>query len=62
MSVASTASDVPDLRRRAMRDEDPAALAGRLRLGREEFCQRLLTTLILGGTYPKWNASVMKLA
>jgi hypothetical protein len=38
-----------------MRYEDPAALAGRLRLGREEFCQRLLTTLILGGTYPRWN-------
>lgn len=53
-SVAAAASD-GEVRRRAMRYEDPAALAGRLRLGREEFCQRLLTTLILGGTYPKWN-------
>ena len=35
--------------------EDPAALLGRLRLGREEFLQRLLTTLIVGGTYPRWN-------
>jgi hypothetical protein len=35
--------------------EDPHALLGRLRLGREEFCQRLLTMLILGGPYPRWN-------
>ena len=35
--------------------EDPATLRARLRLGREEFCQRLLTTLILGGYYPRWN-------
>ena len=35
--------------------EDPSALLGRLRLGREEFCQRLLTMLILGGPYPRWN-------
>jgi hypothetical protein len=35
--------------------EDPAELLGRLRLGREEFLQRLLTTLIVGGTYPRWN-------
>jgi len=27
----------------------------RLKLGREEFCQRMVTTLILGGVYPKWN-------
>jgi len=36
--------------------ETPAELLGRLRLGREEFCQRLLTCLIVGGPYPKWNA------
>ncbi len=35
--------------------EDPSALLGRLRLGREEFCQRLLTMLIVGGPYPRWN-------
>ena len=36
--------------------ENPHALLGRLRLGREEFCQRLLTSLILGGPYPRWNS------
>ena len=36
--------------------EAPHTLLGRLRLGREEFCQRLLTMLILGGPYPKWNS------
>lgn len=35
--------------------EDPRALLGRLALGREEYCQRLLTVLILGGEYPRWN-------
>jgi hypothetical protein len=35
--------------------EDPAALAGRLKIGREEFAQRLLTSLILDGPYPRWN-------
>ena len=35
--------------------ETPASLFGRLRLGREEFCQRLLTSLILEGPYPKWS-------
>lgn len=35
--------------------EDPWALVRRLRLGREEFCQRLLTMLVLGGAYPRWN-------
>jgi hypothetical protein len=35
--------------------ETPHELAGRLRLGREEFCQRLLTSLILDGPYPTWN-------
>jgi hypothetical protein len=35
--------------------EDPSALLGRLRLGREEFCQRLLTMLIVDGLYPRWN-------
>lgn len=35
--------------------ENPYSLLSRLRLGREEFCQRLLTSLILGGPYPRWN-------
>lgn len=35
--------------------EDPQSLLRRLKLGREEYCQRLLTVLILGGTYPRWN-------
>jgi len=35
--------------------EDPAEMLRRLKLGREEFCQRMVTTLILGGVYPKWN-------
>ena len=39
-----------------MRYEDPVSLLGRLRLGREEFCQRLLTMLVLGGDYPRWNS------
>ena len=38
-----------------MKYEDPAAMLQRLKLGREEFCQRLVTTLIVGGTYPRWN-------
>ena len=35
--------------------EDPRALMQRRRLWREEFCQRLLTMLVLGGAYPRWN-------
>lgn len=35
--------------------EDPWALLRRLKLGREEFCQRLLTMLILEADYPRWN-------
>jgi hypothetical protein len=35
--------------------ETPQELAARLRLGREEFCQRLLTSLILEAPYPPWN-------
>ncbi|MFG1708556.1 hypothetical protein ACFLIM_35685 [Nonomuraea sp. M3C6] len=35
--------------------ENPLHLLGRLRLGREEYCQRLLTMLIVGGPYPRWN-------
>lgn len=35
--------------------ETPHELANRLKLGREEFCQRLLTTLILQAPYPRWN-------
>ena len=38
-----------------MRYETPTELLGRLRLGREEFCQRLLTSLITEGPYPRWN-------
>jgi len=38
-----------------LKAEDPAQLIKRLRLGREEFCQRLLTMLILAGPYPRWN-------
>ncbi|MEV0975060.1 hypothetical protein [Microtetraspora glauca] len=36
--------------------EDPLQLLRRLRLGREEYCQRLLTMLILTGPYPRWNS------
>lgn len=36
--------------------EDPIHLLGRLRLGREEYCQRLLTMLIVGGPYPRRNS------
>ena len=39
-----------------MKFETPAQLRGRLKLGREEYCQRLLTTLILHAPYPRWNA------
>jgi hypothetical protein len=35
--------------------EDPDELLARLRLGREEYCERLLTMLILGGDSPRWN-------
>src|SRR4051812_7794382 len=36
--------------------ENPESLLARLKLGREEYCQRLLTSLIVGGPYPKWNS------
>ncbi len=35
--------------------ESPQALLTRLNLGREEYCQRLLTMLILDAPYPPWN-------
>lgn len=35
--------------------EDPDELLRRLRLGREEFGQRLLTMLLLDGPYPRRN-------
>lgn len=35
--------------------EDPDGLRRRLKLGREEYCQRLLTMLILESNYPRWN-------
>ena len=51
-AVARAAGD----RRRPSDDiEDPYSLLRRLRLGREEYCQRLFTMLILGGPYPRWN-------
>lgn len=36
--------------------QDPTALWRRLKLGREEYLQRLVTTLILDGVAPPWNA------
>jgi hypothetical protein len=42
--------------RACVRLETPIELASRLRLGREEFVQRLLTTLILDAPYPPWNS------
>ncbi len=35
--------------------ETPQTLWRRLRLGREEYLQRLMTTLIVGGDPPPWN-------
>ena len=35
--------------------EDPEKLL-LMDLYREEYCQRMLTSLILGGPYPKWNS------
>ncbi len=35
--------------------ESMAALLRRLKVGREEALQRSLTSLILGGPYPRWN-------
>jgi hypothetical protein len=35
--------------------ESAAGLLGRLRLGRDEYCQRLLSMLVLDAPYPKWN-------
>ena len=37
--------------------ESPQELWRRLKLGREEFLQRILTTLIVGGDPPPWNAA-----
>ena len=39
--------------------ETPTELANRLRLGREALLQRLLTSLILDGPYPRWNTRSM---
>ena len=39
--------------------ETPSELLARLKLGREEYCQRLLTTLLLHGPYPRWNTRSM---
>jgi hypothetical protein len=38
-----------------VRFETPTQLLARLKLGREEYCQRLLTTLLLHAPYPRWN-------
>lgn len=35
--------------------ESPDSLWRRLKLGREEFLQRVITTLIVGGDAPAWN-------
>ena len=35
--------------------EHPEILLKRLKLGREEYCQRLLTMLLLNDAYPRWN-------
>jgi hypothetical protein len=35
--------------------EEPDALLARLKLGREEYLQRLVTMLIVDGPYPRWN-------
>jgi hypothetical protein len=37
--------------------ESAQSLRSRLKLGREEYCQRLLTMLILAAPYPKWNST-----
>jgi hypothetical protein len=37
--------------------EEPVDLLRRLKLGREEYCQRLLTMLILDAPYPPWNTT-----
>ena len=37
--------------------ESPEELWLRLKLGREEFLQRVLTTLIVGGDPPPWNVA-----
>ena len=39
-----------------MQFENPQDLLRRLKLGREEYCQRLLTMLVLEGPYPRWNS------
>ncbi len=36
--------------------ESPESLWRRLKLGREEFLQRLITTLVVGGDAPRWNS------
>jgi hypothetical protein len=36
--------------------EHPDDLLRRLKLGREEYCQRLLTMLVVSGPYPPWNS------
>ncbi|MDT0212483.1 hypothetical protein Q9R29_01170 [Rothia sp. ARF10] len=38
--------------------ESPESLWGRLKLGREEFLQRLMTTLIVDGAAPRWNTQI----
>ena len=38
--------------------EDPDKLL-RFKFGREEYCQRMLTSLILAAPYPKWNSRIV---
>ena len=38
--------------------EDPDKLL-RFKFGREEYCQRMLTSLILAAPYPKWNSRLV---
>ena len=38
-----------------MNFEDPDELL-KFKFGREEYCQRMLTSLILASRYPKWNS------
>ena len=40
---------------KTMTYEDPAGYLRRTNPGREGFCQILTTTLLVGGTYPKWG-------
>jgi len=65
MSVTRPGSNIAGFRRSRRLSEKPSTLPSmwespdnlwrRLKLGREEFLQRLITTLIVGGEAPRWN-------